>query len=53
MLHGLVSINMSSLGRSTAGNGSEHDGLPLKVLEDVMCSFIRGIEAVISNPIAG
>jgi len=37
MLHGLVSINMSALG------GTEN--LPLQVLGDVMCSFIRGIEA--------
>ena len=44
MLHGLVSINMSTLGR-TVQTGSGHDNLPLKVLEDVMCSFIRGIEA--------
>jgi AcrR family transcriptional regulator len=43
MLHGLVSINMSSLGRS-AGK-SEHENLPLQVLEDVLCSFIRGIQA--------
>jgi hypothetical protein len=47
MLHGLVSINMSALGgRPDHGqNGGEHDGLPLMVLEDVMCSFIRGIQA--------
>jgi AcrR family transcriptional regulator len=40
MLHGLVSINMTALN----GEGS-HEGLPLKVLEDVICSFIRGIQA--------
>src|SRR5260221_10848637 len=47
MLHGLVSINMSALGGrpDTLQNGGEHDGLPLLVLEDVMCSFIRGIQA--------
>jgi len=44
MLHGLVSINMSTLGK-TAQGATGHDNLPLKVLEDVMCSFIRGIEA--------
>ncbi|HEY4112280.1 TetR/AcrR family transcriptional regulator [Puia sp.] len=44
MLHGLVSINMSTLGRTIQTDG-HHDNLPLKVLEDVMCSFIRGIEA--------
>jgi AcrR family transcriptional regulator len=45
MLHGLVSINMSSLGSSAAKINNEHENLPLKVLEDVMCSFIRGIQA--------
>lgn len=45
MLHGLVSINMSTIGKTAQG---EHDTLPLQVLEDVMCSFIRGIEAAIS-----
>jgi AcrR family transcriptional regulator len=46
MLHGLVSINMSALGHS---DKIEHEeGMPLKVLEDVMCSFIRGIEAAVS-----
>jgi AcrR family transcriptional regulator len=52
MLHGLVSINMSSLGSSATKNNEspaktngEHDSLPLQVLEDVMCSFIRGIQA--------
>src|SRR6201996_9273931 len=41
MLHGLVSINMSSLGSSGAKPGNEHENLPLQVLGDVMCSFIR------------
>ncbi|MBS1661922.1 MAG: TetR/AcrR family transcriptional regulator [Bacteroidetes bacterium] len=46
MLHGLVSINMSALGnRPDAPSGHEHANLPLQVLGDVMCSFIRGIEA--------
>jgi AcrR family transcriptional regulator len=45
MLHGLVSINMSSL-TNMAGNDPEHEHakLPQKVLEDVLCSFIRGIQ---------
>ena len=46
MLHGLVSINMSALGNrpgdQTAG---KEEGMAQRVLEDVMCSFIRGIEA--------
>jgi AcrR family transcriptional regulator len=46
MMHGLVSINMSTIGKATQ-TGNEHDNLPLKVLEDVMCSYIRGIEAAI------
>jgi AcrR family transcriptional regulator len=41
MLHGLVSINMNSL-NNVAGN---HPGLPQQVLEDVLCSFIRGIQS--------
>jgi AcrR family transcriptional regulator len=56
MLHGLVSINMSALGgrpetvHPAGGHegsplAGEHDALPLMVLEDVMCSFIRGIQA--------
>ncbi len=47
MLHGLVSINMSALGGrpDAVPNGGAHDGLSLQVLEDVMCSFIRGIQA--------
>jgi len=40
MLHGLVSINMTSL-----GDNNHRESLPLQVLEDVMCSFIRGIQA--------
>ena len=44
MLHGLVSINMSAVGRITKTD-SGHENLPLQVLEDVMCSFIRGIQA--------
>jgi AcrR family transcriptional regulator len=45
MLHGLVSINMSSLTNMT-GNDPEHRHaeLPQQVLEDVLCSFIRGIQ---------
>jgi AcrR family transcriptional regulator len=46
MMHGLVSINMSTIGKTTQTD-NEHDNLPLKVLEDVMCSYIRGIEAAI------
>jgi AcrR family transcriptional regulator len=61
MLHGLVSINMVSPERaekpevvqkaetgSQKGEDGSHEGditLPKLVLEDVMCSFIRGIEA--------
>ena len=40
MLHGLVSINMLNK------PPGQHEGLPEQVLEDVLCSFIRGIEAV-------
>jgi len=45
MLHGLVSINMSSL-TNMVGNDPEHahPRLPQQVLEDVLCSFIRGIQ---------
>jgi AcrR family transcriptional regulator len=46
MLHGLVSINMGTLGR-TIQSGSHHADLPQQVLEDVMCSFIRGIQAAV------
>jgi len=42
MLHGLVSINM--VVREDKPERHE-EGLAEKVLEDVMCSFIRGIEA--------
>jgi len=43
MLHGLVSINMVV----REDKPERHEvGLAEKVLEDVMCSFIRGIEAV-------
>jgi AcrR family transcriptional regulator len=57
MLHGLVSINMIAPDRVNAGQGHDdrqtnghepkegHEGLPRQVLDDVMCSFIRGIEA--------
>lgn len=44
MLHGLVSINMTSLTRPETSQGN-HESLPQQVLEDVMCSFIRGIQA--------
>ncbi|GGA94106.1 TetR/AcrR family transcriptional regulator [Puia dinghuensis] len=51
MLHGLVSINMTTLGRTATApkTGDDHGSLPLLVLEDVMCSFIRGIQAA-ENP---
>jgi len=54
MLHGLVSINMNRLGGGPektgdpekAGDGhGDHGYLPLQVLGDVICSFIRGIQA--------
>lgn len=47
MLHGLVSINMSALGGrpDSAQEGEHGKTLALHVLEDVICSFIRGIEA--------
>jgi AcrR family transcriptional regulator len=57
MLHGLVSINMVAPDRVSASHGHEgqsqpdheqtadHAALPRQVLDDVMCSFIRGIEA--------
>ena len=47
MLHGLVSINMVSPSRAEQpGQGHEgQEALPKQVLEDVICSFIRGIEA--------
>jgi AcrR family transcriptional regulator len=43
MLHGLVSINMLS----KQGQG-QHEGLPERVLEDLLCSFIRGIQTAAS-----
>src|SRR6201991_3695322 len=47
MLHGLVSINMNALGGrpDDKQQGGHSGGLAEQVLEDVMCSFIRGIEA--------
>lgn len=42
MLHGLVSINMVAPDRVNAEEG--HKDLPIQVLDDVLCSFIRGIE---------
>lgn len=47
MLHGLVSINMGTLSR-TIQTGSHQADLPQQVLEDVICSFIRGIQAAIT-----
>jgi AcrR family transcriptional regulator len=44
MLHGLVSINMISISRPEKPD-DHRDALPQQVLEDVMCSFIRGIQA--------
>jgi AcrR family transcriptional regulator len=44
MLHGLVSINMLS----KPGQGN-HEGLPERVLEDVLCSFIRGIQTELNR----
>jgi len=57
MLHGLVSINMVSPSRAEKPGGESHGAekpggdiaLPKLVLEDVMCSFIRGIEAAESG----
>jgi AcrR family transcriptional regulator len=46
MLHGLVSINMVVREEKPERHA---EGLPEKVLEDVMCSFIRGIEAAENN----
>ena len=51
MLHGLVSINMVAPDRVNAGGHESEEGhknLPRQVLDDVMCSFIRGIEASVS-----
>ena len=65
MLHGLVSINMVTPGRAEKpgedknGHGvtgeaeHEHGDLSQQVLEDVMCSFIRGIEASESTQAEG
>ena len=55
MLHGLVSINMIRLNspeRPATGEAAalNHGDLPQQVLEDVMCSFIRGIQAAIPQP---
>ena len=47
MLHGLVSINMVAVDNMT-GKAGPHEGLPELVLEDVMCSFIRGVQAAVS-----
>jgi AcrR family transcriptional regulator len=61
MLHGLVSINMTTLSHSEKSsapahgekNGpTPHSPLPQQVLEDVMCSFIRGIQAAENSPAA-
>ena len=43
MLHGLVSINMTSL--TSTNNHHGYEALPQQVLEDVLCSFIRGIQS--------
>jgi AcrR family transcriptional regulator len=48
MLHGLVSINMASLSRPETPD-DHHENLPQAVLDDVMCSFIRGIQAAENN----
>ena len=48
MLHGLVSINMASINRPDQPN-DHHEILPQQVLDDVMCSFIRGIQAAEDN----
>ncbi|HWK07744.1 MAG TPA: TetR/AcrR family transcriptional regulator [Puia sp.] len=48
MLHGLVSINMVAVD-NTAGRTGGHEGLPALVLEDVICSFIRGVQAAVSS----
>jgi hypothetical protein len=44
MLHGLVSINMSSYGHADK-DGHQHPGLSQAVLEDGLCNFIHGISA--------
>ena len=43
MLHGLVSINMIRIGQPEQSD-PHHVHLPQQVLEDVICSFIRGIQ---------
>ncbi|HXB93707.1 MAG TPA: TetR/AcrR family transcriptional regulator [Puia sp.] len=48
MLHGLVSINMTTLNNPEKGKDT-HKLQPQQVLEDVMCSFIRGIQAAEYN----
>ena len=52
MLHGLVSINMASVSTMTdkcgAGAGGK-EGMPELVLEDVLCSFIRGVQAAVNS----
>ena len=47
MLHGLVSINMVAVD-NMAGQVGSHDGLAQQVLEDVLCSFIRGIQSAVN-----
>lgn len=48
MMHGLVSINMIRLNGPASDVASDaHPDLRQQVLEDVMCSFIRGIQAAI------
>ena len=49
MLHGLVSINMASINRPEQQPNDHHEILPQQVLDDVMCSFIRGIQAAENN----
>lgn len=49
MLHGLVSINMIRIGQPEQTDPN-HAHLPQQVLEDVMCSFIRGIQAAEQTP---
>ena len=62
MLHGLVSINMASVSTMTDKAGSQDgsskdcydgshgkDGMPELVLEDVLCSFIRGVQAAVNS----
>ncbi|HWB93448.1 MAG TPA: TetR/AcrR family transcriptional regulator [Puia sp.] len=51
MLHGLVSINMIRIGQPEQTE-PPHGHLPQQVLEDVICSFIRGIQATVPTPAA-